>query len=112
MASTLLLDRSAWDLALDAKGDIALASEPYSLAQDVASECRLYEGECYYDTTRGIPYPGTILGQMQPVQILKQKLIAAAELVPGVTDVKVFLTSPGSRTIGGQVQFKDGTVTL
>jgi hypothetical protein len=112
MASTLLLDRTAWDLCLDAKGNIALASEPYSLAQDVASECRLFEGECYYDTTRGIPYASSILGQMQPAQVLRGKLVAAAELVPGVEDVKVFLTSDGKRGIGGQVQFKDGIVSL
>lgn len=34
MASTLLLDTLAWDLAVDAAGNIAVATEPYSLAQD------------------------------------------------------------------------------
>ena len=63
---TLLLDRTAWDLCLDSNGNIALASEPYSLAQDVASAVRLFLGECYYDTTKGIPYWTEVLGMLPP----------------------------------------------
>lgn len=109
---TLLLDRSTWDLCLTANGDIAVASDPYSLEQDVASECRLFEGECYYDTTRGIPYPTSILGRPVPVQLYKEALVAAAKLVPGVADVTVYLSEFTSRSIGGQVQFSQGTTTL
>ncbi|KAK0339914.1 hypothetical protein LTR94_032651, partial [Friedmanniomyces endolithicus] len=112
MAGTLLLDRDTWDICADALGNIALATEPYSQSQDVASECRVYRGECYYDTTRGIPYPSQILGQMQPVQVLKESLASAAALVPGVTDVKVFLTAINAREIGGQVQFQQGVTVL
>jgi hypothetical protein len=112
MATTLLLDRDAWDLCVDAQGNIAVAAEPYSLSQDVASECRVYQGECYYDTTRGIPYASQILGQMQPVQVLKAGLAAAAARVPGVTGVKVFLSSVSAREIGGQVQFKQGLTII
>ncbi|MBU6430648.1 MAG: hypothetical protein KGR26_16640 [Cyanobacteria bacterium REEB65] len=112
MATTLLLDRDNWDLCLDATGNIAVAAEPYSMEQDVASECRVFEGECYYDTTRGVPYFNSVLGQMQPIQILKEKLIAAAELVPGVNDATAYLTGPVDRALSGQVQFKDGTVNL
>lgn len=112
MATTLLLDRANWDLALDAVGNIALAAEPYSLEQDVASECRVFEGECYYDTTIGIPYPVSVLGHAVPAQLLKEELSAAAKRVPGVGDVTVFLTSIDSREIGGQVQFGRGTTQL
>lgn len=112
MASTLLLDRSANDLCLDAGGNIAVATEPYSQAQDVACECKVWAGECYFDTTRGLPYADQILGQFQPVQLLKQKLAAAAELVPGVTGATIFLTAVTARAIGGQVQFKGGSASL
>ncbi|WP_311271091.1 hypothetical protein [Sphingobium sp. WCS2017Hpa-17] len=112
MAGTLLLDRDTWDLCADAQGNIAVATEPYSLSQDVASECRVYLGECYYDTTRGIPYPSQVLGQMQPVQVLKESLVTAASLVPGVSDVTVFLTGITNREIGGQIQFSQGVTVL
>lgn len=111
MAATLLLDRTAWDLCLTSAGDIALATEPYSLEQDVASECRVFQGECYYDTTRGLPYRSSILGSVAPIQLLKDDLKAAAERVDGVTGVTVYLTQVG-RAIGGQVQFSQGTATL
>jgi hypothetical protein len=81
MATTLLLDRAGWDLALNASGDIALASEPYAQEQDVASMCRVFAGE------------------------------AAALLVPGVTAATVFLTDVIDRAIGGQIQIETTTGT-
>lgn len=112
MAATLLLNRDTWDLAIDAAGNIAVASEPYSQQQDVASECRVFDGECYYDTTRGVPYFTSILGRQQPSQVLKERLAAAAKLVPGVTQATVFLTSIDKRQVRGQVQFNNGTAVL
>lgn len=103
--TTLLLDRDAWDLCLTTTGDIALASEPYSQAQDVASECRLFAGEAYYNTAIGVPYFAQILGQNQPVQVLKVKLSEAAERVPGVTSAMAMLGSVSGREVRGQVQF-------
>lgn len=104
MATTLLLDRDGWGLALDASGNIALASEPYSQAQDVASACRLFQGEAFYDTTLGIPYFQSVLGQFQPVQVLRAALEAAAFSVPGVTSARVFLSDVSERSLSGQVQ--------
>ena len=63
---TLLLDRTQWDLVQDANGNIALATEPYARAQDVASACRLFRGELWYDTAAGIPYFEDILGKSPP----------------------------------------------
>lgn len=105
MATTLLLDRSAWDLCLTSSGDIAVASEPYSQAQDIASEARLFLGEAWYDTGRGVAYFTDVLGEFQPVQMLKQHLVNAAALVPGVTQPQVFLDAIGGRTVTGQIQF-------
>lgn len=112
MATTLLLDRANWDLALTANGDIAVATEPYALEQDVASECRVFEGECYYDTARGIPYLTSILGRPVPVQILKEQLSQAARLVPGVRTATAYLTDISARSVSGQVQFNAGTAIL
>jgi len=106
MATSLLLDRTAWDLCLDAGGDIAVAAEPYSTAQDVASECRVFAGECYYDTTRGIPYFDQALGRYQPAPVLRALLEAAAMQVPGVTAATVTLSGLGDRSVTGQVQFR------
>ena len=54
VAATLLLDRTTWDLCLDANGNIAMATGPYAIAQDVASAVRLW-----HDTTKGVPSAAT-----------------------------------------------------
>ncbi len=110
--STLLLDRSTWDLCLDAGGNIAVASPPYSLAQDVATACRTVIGDVYYDTTLGIPYLGqsrgrNILGGFPPLSFLKQQLVAQALTVPGVTNPVCFISEFTDRAVSGQIQFVD-----
>lgn len=100
---TLLLDTVAWDLVLDAGGNIAVAGEPYSLAQDAASAIRTFLGECYWDTTVGVPY-STILGQAPSLALLKAQLVAAALTVPDVAAASVFVTAIVGRLVSGQVQ--------
>jgi hypothetical protein len=105
--NTLLLDRTAWDFVLDANHNIAMASDPYSVAQDVASSVRTFIGECWYDTTRGIPYFQQILGQSPPLSYIKTQIAAAAALVPGCANPVVFISSAQNRVLSGQVQFTD-----
>ena len=106
MATTLLLDRDDWDLCLDASGNIALASEPYSQAQDAASAVRVFQGEAYYDTTLGVPYFSDVLGRYQPTQILRARMQEAALTVPGVTDATAVLVTHPNREMTGQIQIK------
>jgi hypothetical protein len=101
---TLLLDVEGWDLTLDSARNIAIASDPYSQAQDAASEIKTFQGECYYDTTRGIPYWISILGKRPPLSLIRSHLVAAALTVPGVTAARVFISSFADRTVSGQVQ--------
>jgi hypothetical protein len=113
MSNTLYLDPTSWDLTLDAAGNIAVASEPYSLAQDAASAIRTFLGEVYYDTTQGIPYFQQILGHYPPLEYMKAQFVAQALTVPGVVSAVVFLSAVTERAITGQVQITDasGTVT-
>lgn len=104
MASTLLLDRDGWDLALDAAGNIALATEPYSQVQDAASAVRVFLGEAYYDTTLGVPYWTDVLGRYQPTQIMRARAQQAALGVPGVVRANAILRMLPDRELGGQIQ--------
>jgi hypothetical protein len=103
--NTLLLDTDAWDLVLDAGGNIALAEPPYARAQDVASAIRLFLGECWFDTTRGIPYFSEILGHAPPVTIFEEYMVRAALTVPGVASAECTITSADNRTVVGSVTF-------
>ncbi len=106
---SLLLDRDAWDLVLDAAGNIACATQPYAIAQDVACACRLFAGELWYETNKGIPYSSEILGEWPPIPLVKARLIEAALTVPGVVSAEVIITSVSGRTLVGQVQIIDNT---
>lgn len=101
---TLLLDTQAWDLVLDAFGNIAVASEPYAIAQDVASAIRLFNGELYYDTSKGVRYFEDILGKTPPLPLLKSELTNAALSVPLVQSATAFIAVTDDRVVTGQVQ--------
>lgn len=104
MASTVLLDTSTWDLVLDANDDVAVATEPYSLAQDAASAIKTFLGEVYWDTTIGIDWLGEILGQSPSIPLLKARLVSAALTVPGVLSARCFISALSDRVVSGQVQ--------
>ncbi len=108
MASTLLLDRTTWDLCKDLSGNIAVATEPYAIAQDVASAVRLFEGELWYQTLKGVPYFDQILGHQPPLGLLKAAFTTAALTVPEVASVKVFVSGDSkTRELTGQIQITD-----
>lgn len=107
MASTLCLELQDWDLCLDTSGNIALAKEPYAIAQDVASACKTFLGECWYDTTAGVPYLQQVLGQLPSLSVIKALLVNAASTVPGCGNPIVFITGFQNRQLVGQVQFID-----
>lgn len=106
---SLLLDRTAWDLVLNASGNIAVASEPYAISQDVASACKLFAGELWYATNKGIPYFSEILGHWPPLAVVRAELVKAAMTVPGVVSAQVVISSLDKRTLTGQIQFIDTT---
>ena len=104
-----------WDLTVDSSGNIAVATGAYALAQDVASACRTFLGELWYDVTFGVPYFQQILGQLPSFSFIKQKLIAVGMTVPGVGSVACYLTGPNAgRSVGGQLQITttDGTLVV
>lgn len=107
--NTLLLDQSSWDLTVDIDGNIAVASNPYSLAQDAASSIKLFAGELWYDTTIGVPYWAQILGKLPPLSVMKTAFVEAAELVPGVIAAQCFISSTANRQVRGQVQILDNS---
>ena len=104
---TLLLDRTAWDLCLDANGDIACASEPYQIAQDVASAIRTFRGECWYQTMLGLPYWQNILGALPPASFIQSEIVNAALTVPNVSAATVTALALDNRQLSGQVEVTD-----
>lgn len=109
--ATLLLTQDAWDLCVDADGNIAVATAPYSTAQDMASAIRTVQGEVYYDTSLGVAYD-QILGQPPNPSFIKTQLTTQALLVPAVATARAFLSQLTGRNLSAQVQatLADGSV--
>jgi hypothetical protein len=97
---------------LDARKNIAVASDPYSQAQDAGSAIKTFLGECYYDTTRGVPYwnranpaaQGQVLGKSPPISYVEQLFKQAALGVPGVVAAVALIGAIEGRVLAGQVQ--------
>ena len=109
--NTILLDPSAWDLVLDSNYNIAMASNPYAIAQDVASAIRTVAGEVYYDTTQGLPYLTQILGQDRDtaLSIFISFAETAALTVPEVVDARVTQLYYDNRKVTGVIEIIDTT---
>lgn len=115
--NSLLLVVNAWDLCLDAAGNIAMATPPYSRAQSVANALRLFSAELWYNTAAGVPYFEEILGHAPPASVFEQYMVKAAMTVPGVVNAQCTIQSINGRTLTGQVTFTgddgvDGSVSL
>lgn len=115
--NSLLLVVDAWDLCLDAAGNIAMATTPYSRAQSVANALRLFKAELWYNTAAGVPYFEEILGHAPPASVFEQYMVQAAMTVPGVVNAQCSIISINGRELTGQVTFTgddgvDGSVSL
>ena len=102
---SLLLVTDAWDLCLNAAGNIALATPPYATAQSVANAIRLFQGELWFDVRPGIPYFADILGHAPPVSFFEAEMVRAALTVPGVVSAQCIIESVDGRKVTGQVTF-------
>jgi hypothetical protein len=110
--NTCYLNTQSWDLVLDSSGNIAMAGEPYAQAQDAASAIKTFLGECYFDTTLGVPYEWQILGNNPSLEFIRAQFISEAMTVPGVLAARVFFTSFKDRTLTGQVQITNSKAIM
>lgn len=102
--TTLLLDRTTWDLLPDANGNVAAASGSYAISQNVSSAIRVFLGECYYDTAKGLPYRQHILAHTQAAPVFRMQAEQAASAVDGVAAARCVLTGlSANRQLSGYV---------
>jgi hypothetical protein len=100
---------SGWDLTI-ADGSLVVSSGAAALAQNVATALSTFRGEVWYDTVLGVPWLSQVLARRPSLAFVKGAIAAAAQAVPGVASVKVFLTGPDAdRVVGGQVQLFSAT---
>ena len=106
MTSTLFLHPEKWDLCLDTSGNLAIATDEYQQAQDIASSCRVFLKDDYYNQQDGIPYLEEIMGKSAyPISLYQRNLYDRAMLVDGIVSVDVRLKSFKERVLEGDIIF-------
>ena len=109
---TLQLNADAWDITLDAAGNIAVASDKEAILQDVCSAARTWLGEALYDTGQGVPYDTDILQSNIDLSFYASEVEDAALTVPGVAAATCHLATPTKdRQLQGAlvITFTDGS---
>lgn len=104
--STIYLNPQTWCPVVDSSGNIAIADEPYALAQDAASAIKLWLGELYYDNTQGVSWDN-ILAKLPPLNYVRSQFVTAALNVTNVESAQVYFSSFSQRSLSGQVQVTD-----
>ena len=108
MARTLYLRPDTWDLELDVNGNIASGTSTYQRAQDIASACRVFREDIYFNQLDGIPYKESILGKnAYPIGLYQSELQRAALSVDGVVSVNIQLNQLQNRKLTGMIEFTD-----
>ena len=105
---TLFLLPSTWDLTLDVQGNIATATSTSQRAQDIASACRVFIKDMYYQQNEGIPYLESIMGRNSyPIGLYQSELHRAAMSVEGVVSANIKLNQLSDRNLTGMIEFTD-----
>lgn len=104
---SLFLDPNTWNLAVDTNRNIAVAEDPYALAQNVSNAVRVFKPEVYFDINYGIDYNAEILGKRPPVALIKQRYEELALTVAGVVSALCVITSITNRVCSGYIKVTD-----
>lgn len=103
MAKSIPLKTDTWDIFLDSAGNLSLTDNDSSIAQDVASSVRTFEGECWYNTTLGMPYFQAIFGKSPPNSFVVASIKEQAFTVDAVNSVNVVNAGLQGRNFKGVI---------
>lgn len=102
---SLLLDTN-WDITLDAAGNLAVADENYSIAQEVANAVKLFTNDAYFDTQAGIPHFEISLKRNVSASVVRARIKEAAENVEGVKTANVNIIDIDNDTLQAEILLK------
>lgn len=103
MPTTLLLDKSDWDITIDDKGYLALTTNEYAIAQNVSNAVRLFTNDAYFDQQDGIPHFSVELGHIPSESVVRARINETAKSVEGVIDTQTELTAFNDRKLEGRI---------
>lgn len=92
-------------------GDLVLTSDAdargtNNVSQDCIQRLSCFQGECFMDTTLGLPYFQSLLGQKAPAATWDATLQAAVLQTPGIIQLNYWKSSPNYRTRTLAIEFR------
>ena len=99
-AHTLSLEDD-WDLHVTPSGDLPVAFDAYSIAQNVANAFLLFTKDAWYFPEKGIAHFLIELKKEPMLNVLKSRLRKAALNVKGVKDCEISLLNLEGRDLSG-----------
>lgn len=101
--SSLYLDPDTWDIELNSSNNLSMVGNPYACAQDVATACSTFRGECIYQTGIGVPYNEQILGHNPGTGSIQTWLENEALRLPYIADVSATIVTGEARAATGVI---------
>jgi hypothetical protein len=87
------------DICLDSNGDIVVVSGTAAIVSELKSRLQTFAGECFLDTTLGVPWLEKILGHKPTVGELDAIFREVILGTPGMTSLTKLIVSQASRTL-------------
>ncbi|KMK23089.1 hypothetical protein ABW11_20990 [Pluralibacter gergoviae] len=104
---SLYLNPDTWDIELNSSNNLSTVGNPYACAQDVATACSAFRGECIYQTGIGVPYNEKILGQNPGTGSVQTWLENEALRLPYIADARATIVAGEARVATGVIVITD-----
>lgn len=104
---SLYLNPDTWDLELNGNNNLSTVGNPYACAQDVATACSTFRGECVYQTGIGVPYNAQILGHNPGTGSVQTWLENEALRLPYIADASATIVTGEARAVTGVIVVTD-----
>ena len=98
-----------WDLSVDENGNIAMVDGGLRIAQDVATSCRVWKGECLLNTERGIPYKEEIMGLQPNMSVLQAYASQEGTRIDGAEIITIKDVTFENRVLKPDIQITTNT---
>lgn len=86
------------DIYLDDLGNFAVIDGQAQKAQDASTSIKVVQGECYFDTERGVPY-NNIMGERLNQSIIQEYVNSEAKRIDGVLGAQAIFEDLSAREL-------------
>lgn len=99
-----LLLNNDWDISLDSNGDLKMATDNYSIAQNSACRCRAFTNDMYFNQKDGVPHFLVDISQRPNISVVAAAMEKVARGTEGVSEAAMTdIAVSTDRTLEGTI---------